>query len=367
MTRIFALFVLVWVVFTANPAMAQTPESGEQVYVVQSGDSLYGIVKMQFPDHRGSWLEVAERLVELNPDAFPRGLDTPLRPGTQLLLFENPTEPSTQSNNTVTSTDPAVTKETAPPSDFVATDGAVNTARDASQGSSAVAGVNSVANRPPQIGTVALAGGRVIAINLEERRRILTDGAGLFAGDTVRTDGSASVKVHMIDDAIYLLRRNSSLAFETYSYTAANRKGTSVITLISGGFRATGGYLAKYNGGNVAYNTPVATIGVRGTDFGLRLCSNNTCRSTNGDRSFADGLYTGVLDGSLVVTNNSGELLTGKGEFYRVKNPADEPVPAPEAALLIFTPEELAALDIGADAAEPLSFWAWLVNFLFGD
>ena len=46
--------------------------------------------------------------------------------------------------------------------------------------------------------------------------------------------------------------------------------------------------------------TPVATIGIRGTHYGLVLCTDGSCE-TDGT-NLADGLYGGVVDGAVVAT-----------------------------------------------------------------
>lgn len=375
MVKILALVILAWTAAILPAASAQTSPPTDQSYVVQQGDSLYAIVKLHFPEHRGSWLEVAEQLVALNPEAFPRGLDTPLRPGTQLRLAAAPADGA---GVAVESINPAQSGYPSPVAGSA--DGSRQDGSGPARTTPATSGVGTTASPSitltretqlstgfaAQIGVIANSSGRVTAVDANETERVLLSGDELFAGDTVQTAARSGASLQMLDDTVYQLNPASKVTFESYVYSPSTGRGNAIVTLITGGFRTTGGSLGTHDSATVTYNTPVATVGVRGTDVGLHVCAANQCPQAGGG-SLGAGLYTGVLDGVLTLTNNSGELLARAGEFYWIKNPVGKPQPVPGAATLLFSPDELQTLDGRVETTEPLSFWAWLFSFLFGN
>jgi len=65
----------------------------------------------------------------------------------------------------------------------------------------------------------------------------------------------------------------------------------------------------------------VATIGIRGTNYGLLFCAND-CQTyrTNGGEVPKDGLHLDVSQGLISVTNSGGEKLLSIGQFGYTAN-----------------------------------------------
>lgn len=90
--------------------------------------------------------------------------------------------------------------------------------------------------------------------------------------------------------------------------------------LIKGGFRAVSGAIGKVNRDDYQIATPVATIGIRGTDYVAILC-DATCATDPvlaeilpEGVSAENGLVTGVLAGSVNVTTPKGSFLLQVGQ-----------------------------------------------------
>ncbi|MDE2197198.1 MAG: hypothetical protein KGJ56_08420, partial [Gammaproteobacteria bacterium] len=82
--------------------------------------------------------------------------------------------------------------------------------------------------------------------------------------------------------------------------------------LIKGGFRALSGLIGHVDHADYAVETPVATIGIRGTGYEVRYCASNCGDSSGGSQQ---GLYTAVGKGAIALSNDSGETVTRAGQY----------------------------------------------------
>lgn len=139
-------------------------------------------------------------------------------------------------------------------------------------------------------------------------------GTTLEPGDQIVVGAKSRAQLRMSDGALIALQPSSTLAIDQFSYTSAapasasSQIGSSVLRLLKGGLRTITGLIGKRAGDTYQVNTTVATIGVRGTDYRMALCQGD-CAAT------PDGLYIGVSDGSVVVSNGAGELVLADDEF----------------------------------------------------
>ncbi|MBT8422601.1 MAG: FecR family protein, partial [Gammaproteobacteria bacterium] len=202
------------------------------------------------------------------------------------------------------------------------------------------------------------------AVDINKEQRPLSLSSDIYNGDAIQTEGDGAVHLQMNDGARMYVRSNSRVVIDDYSFFENSPKSSrSIITLLKGGFRAITGLIGRHNPASLRVNTTVATIGVRGTDFALRLCAPGECVLDDGGE-FAAGEYSGVLGGEITISNNAGTTPVTRGEVMRTTSADSAPEPAPEAAALIFTEAELALLNIQEE--EPLGFFQWLRLRLFG-
>ncbi len=90
----------------------------------------------------------------------------------------------------------------------------------------------------------------------------------IAAGQTIVTGANGHVHLRFVDDAFVSVRPNSSLAIEQYAYDPANPAANRVRFQLSKGVaRLITGRAGEAAKDNFRVNTPVAAIGIRGTDF----------------------------------------------------------------------------------------------------
>ncbi|MFK8030762.1 MAG: FecR domain-containing protein [Gammaproteobacteria bacterium] len=383
-----ALWVIAMITLTCVGAHAQT--ASKTTHTVGRGDSLYGIVAQYYPLRLARWTDVASDIVALNPDAFPQGLDSVMKLGDQLVMVDygTPTQPPGSVTNVQTDTtvapepndavgirDTSGTNAPAPSNgaNQAEDSAAVERNKTAAEAKTLPSNDASQPDATQVDETTRRAIGRVtfstsgIAINHNNQRRQLVINDLIYPGDAVTAGPYGSVTVDMLDEAEFRLQPSSRLMFERYQYDSETDRGSAVMTLVKGGFNARTGRLGKKQSDAVTVNTAVATVGVRGTEFALRVCAPDSCRVHENDRYLKAGLYTGVLEGSIVVSNNTGDRESRRGEFLHVAAPNTGPEAATDAAGILFSSAELALLDVTVEKEKPLSFLGWLGRKLFGD
>lgn len=114
--------------------------------------------------------------------------------------------------------------------------------------------------------TAAMGEARIVASAGGQRAAV--QGMPLHVGDILQTGAGGHIHIRMIDDALVSLRPDSELKIDSYTYQPGVAATTKIrLDLLRGTIRSVtgkGGELAK---DRFRMNTPVAAIGVRGTDF----------------------------------------------------------------------------------------------------
>lgn len=169
--------------------------------------------------------------------------------------------------------------------------------------------------------------------------RLASLNSSVRVGDTVTTEQNSVVRLQFKDGAQITLRPESSYRVEKFRYEPSQPQQDSFISsLLKGGMRAITGLVGK-RGNQDAYknDVKVATMGIRGTRYGVRLCESSekggkrvsSCddivKIGNGAEVPKDGLFVEVTEGIVSVANEGGEKLVRIGEFAYVpdiKTPA---------------------------------------------
>lgn len=134
-------------------------------------------------------------------------------------------------------------------------------------------------------GTILLAKGDAEVEGADGRVKELEKGTEVVEGDTIRTATKSFAVIRFTDGGKVTVRPKSVLVIDKYAYGSDNDGST--LDLIKGGLRALTGAIAKNNPDAYRVNTPVATLGVRGTEFDVRLCEAECEGEEPGDREAA--------------------------------------------------------------------------------
>ena len=193
--------------------------------------------------------------------------------------------------------------------------------------------------------------GRIIDSNSNERA--LHRGAEVNPGDEVVTDSGSRAQLRMQDGSFFSLRPNTQFKIHDYRYDNSDQD-TSIFGLIRGGFRAITGLIGKKDRSAYKVNTPIATIGIRGTHYTAMLCQQGDCSEAG---SMNDGLYLGVVEGGVTLINEAGVLNIDTQQFGYVQDVITVPsmIPTLPAGFVVeaVRPARTASRDQAADSNEP--------------
>lgn len=90
-------------------------------------------------------------------------------------------------------------------------------------------------------------------------------------GDTIKTGAAGSVGVIFDDDTVASLGPDSEIVVESFLFNPVDNELSFVTRLIKGTFCFITGQIAKLAPKAVMFETPEATLGVRGTKFLVKI------------------------------------------------------------------------------------------------
>ena len=166
------------------------------------------------------------------------------------------------------------------------------------------------------------------------------------AGDTLFTGRDSYARVHFTDGGEVTLRPNTQFMIEKYSYDEQKpEKDGAGFSLLKGSLRALSGLISKRgNKDSYEMKTPAATIGIRGTEYGLQVCNNDCDGLKMADGGVPpNGLSSQVDQGAVIQRNKGGDLLVEAGSFSYVSSANAAPLRVPATqALRIEIPSHIA-------------------------
>jgi hypothetical protein len=180
--------------------------------------------------------------------------------------------------------------------------------------------------RAEPAGKVLSADGDALVLRGSQILRLFR-GAAVESGDQIHTGSDGKVLIVFTDSGLVWIRGNSDFVVDEYSYAQGGREA-AFFSLLKGGARSVTGLIGRRTRSNFRLRVPVATIGIRGTDFSVVMCQRD-CRDSDGTPA-AKGLYGEVIQGRIAVTPFEDRLLErefGAGEFFHLADERSSPTP----------------------------------------
>lgn len=126
------------------------------------------------------------------------------------------------------------------------------------------------------IGTVTIAHGNAIAEGADGIRPLGAE-SPVYADETIKTTGAGSaVEIKFLDGAVLSQGPNSTVVLDDYVYDAVQSTGEMAVKLLQGTLRSVTGEIVDTNPEGFRIETPLATIGIRGTTTGHVVGANGT-------------------------------------------------------------------------------------------
>lgn len=147
--------------------------------------------------------------------------------------------------------------------------------------------------------TVQSLTGNVTAALGEAAPTALAKGSALESGATVTTGDNSNIVMKFEDGQVVALNANTTFKITRYQFNAAQpQNGNAFFSLVKGAMRSISGLIGKHNSSGFRLQTPVATIGIRGTDF----------------MAATGSLYLQVINGTVSATSSTGTAAFTAGQ-----------------------------------------------------
>lgn len=146
--------------------------------------------------------------------------------------------------------------------------------------------------------------------------RILAERSEVSTGDVLTSEKNTYANIRFSDGTQMTMKPASSVKVEKFAYQVDKPQEDSfVVSLLTGGLRLVTGLVGARNRAKFSVTTQTATIGIRGTTFNIDDCVDVSGEGCGGHDA---GIYVGVTNGEVSVTNSQGSLLVRAGTFSRV-------------------------------------------------
>lgn len=193
-------------------------------------------------------------------------------------------------------------------------------------------------------GAVTHLSGTLAAKRADGSTHLLSIASEIREGDELTTQRDTYARLKFADGGEVVMRPDTALQVSAYTYNADKPASDNVVLgLLRGGLRALTGMIGKRNRDAFKVHTTTATIGIRGTHFGVLLCADN-CSGipTVSGQPPDNGLHLDVASGAIVVTNNSGQQIFNAGQFGFVRDNLTLPViRPPQEAIRVTMPQAI--------------------------
>ena len=252
-----------------NAAAIELVPSSRVILKVTNDMTVDDIIEGVYPQDKDLWPRIKQKLIETNADSFVQGSDR-LIPGMRLKLVD--------------------IKRTYEPPEPISR---------------------------VRVGYVVGLNGKASVSNVHGRMQALQVNAPVFEGDRLETGLGSSLHVMMDDAAEVFLKEDSVLLVSEYVITSGDdKKSSSVFDLLRGGLRKITGAIGANPAANYQLHTGVANIGIRGTEYVIKLCKLDDCSATLSGNDPEAKLHAMVMAGSITLTSEDGvQVLIAPGEY----------------------------------------------------
>lgn len=158
---------------------------------------------------------------------------------------------------------------------------------------------NEQTNDESPIGAVQEVKGTATVTRLDGTVETITVGTVIFQGDVVETEGDGAVNIVFIDETSFAVSENAKMAIDEYVFDPSTESGTTNFSVLRGMFVFTSGLIGRDDPDDVEIDTPVGSIGIRGTTIAGNL---NTGEIT-------------VIEGAIVLRTHDGQEVTLATQF----------------------------------------------------
>lgn len=155
--------------------------------------------------------------------------------------------------------------------------------------------------------------------------RAVQSGDAIFLGDEIKTGPTAGLQIVLLDETVFTIGPNASLAVDQFVYDPSSGKGKVAARIVTGAFRFVSGRVARNDPKDMTIGLPSGTIGIRGTSVEGVTDGDSTLVVLRGP---GPDNNAGEREGRIVVGNAAGEVLITRPGFattFTASMPPTEP------------------------------------------
>ncbi|RLA11493.1 MAG: hypothetical protein DRQ59_09660 [Gammaproteobacteria bacterium] len=229
-------------------------------------------------------------------------------------------------------------------------------------------------NNQTKVGHVVRQQGEVTVKNEDEPARTLETNSPIYEGDRISTGVNATVFIAMDDGAEIHLKEDSMIEISEYVMTPdLDRNSSSILNLIRGGLRKLSGAIGSSGSANYELQTGLATIGIRGTEYVIKICKFDDCSQAVDRNDPGARLHAVVLEGAISLGNDAGkQIFLATGEYGTASDEELAVLGDQEPPAGLLTAEETTQFNSTMLQQQPKlekeessnSVWGWVLGIL---
>ena len=116
----------------------------------------------------------------------------------------------------------------------------------------------------------------VVQANVASQGEQTKVGDTVYLGDVVQTGADGKISITFTDDTAFNLSSNARMALNDFVYDPNGKSNSTLFSLTKGTFTFVAGKVAKT--GDMKIDTPVATMGIRGTTPHVEISDDGTVK-----------------------------------------------------------------------------------------
>lgn len=153
------------------------------------------------------------------------------------------------------------------------------------------------------VGSVQEFSGHATVTHIDGSSETITLGTRIYEGDIIETGGDGAVNISFVDETNFAVSENARLAIDEYVFDPSTSEGSTDFSVLKGLFVFTSGLIGRADPDDVTIDTPMGSIGIRGTIIAGNVDSGEIT----------------VVEGAIVLHDLHGHEITLASQFETAK------------------------------------------------
>ena len=156
------------------------------------------------------------------------------------------------------------------------------------------------------IGKVELVDGTVTATRSDGSIVELAVGDPVFQGDIIESADASGIGIVLADDTTFAMAESGRMVLDEMIYDPGAQEGSLAVSVLEGVFTFVSGQVAKTDASAMTIETPLATIGIRGTQAGIDMRDGKLVVVVMQESAAANSF----VGDTLVIGRDAGDTVT---------------------------------------------------------